>query len=68
MTNTTLKSKSNRLNVSLSMPTAIKLSALQKVLIQELGFEPSITQVVEYLINTSDILTNSKNVPNNEEK
>jgi len=50
MTNTNLKAKAQRLNVNLSLETGEKLMAVKFKVAQELGFTPSITQVVEFLI------------------
>jgi hypothetical protein len=50
MTNTNLKAKSQRLNVNLSIETGEKLMAVKFKVAEELGFTPSITQVVEFLI------------------
>jgi hypothetical protein len=48
MTNTSLKSK--RLNVNLSLETGEKLMSIRDKVAEEMGFTPSITQVVEFLI------------------
>ena len=50
MTNTNLKAKSQRLNVNLSIETGEKLMAIRDKVAEEMGFTPSITQVVEFLI------------------
>jgi hypothetical protein len=53
-----------RYGVSISAPAAERLKELQKVLEKTLGFEPSMTQVVEYLILhfKNDNLSSSQNV------
>ena len=48
MTSTNLKSK--RLNVNLSLETGEKLMAIRDKVAEEMGFTPSLTQVVEFLI------------------
>jgi hypothetical protein len=48
MTNTSLKSK--RLNVNLSFETGEKLMSIRDKVAEEMGFTPSLTQVVEFLI------------------
>jgi hypothetical protein len=44
------RSKDGRLGVSISAAAADKLLAIQKRLEAELGFEPSASQMVEYLV------------------
>jgi len=50
MTNTKLAAKSKRLAVNLSLEAGEKLLAVKFKVAEELGFTPSITQVVEHLI------------------
>lgn len=53
MTNTSgLKKKQQRLNVSINAEAANKLLQLKGEIAKYLGFEPSVTQVVEFLITT----------------
>jgi F0F1-type ATP synthase gamma subunit len=44
------KSKDGRVGISLSPVAANKLAQLKESMAEKLGFEPSATQVVEYLI------------------
>lgn len=44
-------SKSGRVGVSLSKETAEKLIELRDYLANRIGFSPSLTQVIEYLVS-----------------
>jgi hypothetical protein len=50
MTNTTLEAKNKRVTINLSIEAGEKLLAIKSTVAEELGFTPSVTQVVEYLI------------------
>ena len=56
----------NRFNVSLSKEVGVMLGDLQDELTHKLGFQPSMSQVVEHLLNayfkSTDKLTKSQNV------
>lgn len=61
--------KANRYGVTVSAQAGEQLKELQKVFERKVGFEPSLAQVVEYLISREyqdsvggDKVTNSKNV------
>jgi hypothetical protein len=61
MTNTNLKAKSQRLNVNLSFETGEKLMAIRDKVAEEMGFTPSLTQVVEFLIRKYELTINEGN-------
>ena len=50
MTNTTLEAKNKRVTINLSIEAGEKLLAIKSTVAEELGFTPSVTQVVEHLI------------------
>jgi hypothetical protein len=50
MTNTKLAAKSKRLAINLSIEAGEKLLAIKFKVAEELGFMPSVTQVVEHLV------------------
>ena len=50
MTNTKLNAKNKRVTINLSIEAGEKLLAIKSTVAEELGFTPSVTQVVEYLI------------------
>jgi hypothetical protein len=61
--------KANRYGVTVSAQAGEQLKELQKIFERKVGFEPSLAQVVEYLISREyqdsvggDKVTNSKNV------
>ena len=61
--------KANRYGVTVSAQAGEQLKELQKAFERKVGFEPSLAQVVEYLISKEyqdsvggDKMTNSKNV------
>ena len=61
--------KANRYGVTVSAQAGEQLKELQKIFERKVGFEPSLAQVVEYLISREyndsvggDKMTNSKNV------
>jgi hypothetical protein len=61
--------KANRYGVTVSAQAGEQLKELQKIFERKVGFEPSLAQVVEYLISKEyqdsvggDKVTNSKNV------
>ena len=61
--------KANRYGVTVSAQAGEQLKRLQQIFEQKVGFEPSLAQVVEYLINKEyqdsvdgDKVTDSKNV------
>jgi hypothetical protein len=61
--------KANRYGVTVSAQAGEQLKELQKAFERKVGFEPSLAQVVEYLISREyqdsvggDKVTNSKNV------
>ena len=61
--------KANRYGVTVSAQAGEQLKELQKIFERKVGFEPSLAQVVEYLISREyqdsvggDKLTDSKNV------
>jgi hypothetical protein len=61
--------KANRYGVTVSAQAGEQLKELQKAFERKVGFEPSLAQVVEYLISKEyqdsvggDKVTNSKNV------
>jgi hypothetical protein len=61
--------KANRYGVTVSAQAGEQLKELQKIFERKVGFEPSLAQVVEYLISKEyqdsvggDKMTNSKNV------
>jgi hypothetical protein len=61
--------KANRYGVTVSAQAGEQLKELQKTFERKVGFEPSLAQVVEYLISKEyqdsvggDKVTNSKNV------
>ena len=49
MTNTTLNAKSKRVVISLTVEAGEKLLAIRGKVAEELGFKPSMTQIVEFL-------------------
>jgi hypothetical protein len=50
MTNTTLEAKNKRVTINLSIEAGEKLLAIKFKVAEELGFMPSVTQVVEHLV------------------
>jgi hypothetical protein len=50
MTNTKLNAKNKRVTINLSIEAGEKLLAIKSTVAEELGFTPSVTQVVEHLI------------------
>jgi len=61
--------KANRYGITVSAQAGEQLKELQKIFERKVGFEPSLAQVVEYLISREyqdsvggDKMTNSKNV------
>jgi len=61
--------KANRYGITVSAQAGEQLKELQKIFERKVGFEPSLAQVVEYLISREyqdsvggDKVTNSKNV------
>lgn len=43
--------QASRITVSVSIPTMDRIKYLQNILAARLGFTPSITQVLDYLLN-----------------
>ena len=58
MTNTTLEAKNKRVTINLSIDAGEKLLAIKFVVAEELGFMPSVTQVVEHLIRKYELNIN----------
>jgi len=61
MTNTTLDAKNKRVTINLSIDAGEKLLAIKFVVAKELGFMPSVTQVVEHLIRKYELNINKEN-------
>jgi hypothetical protein len=61
MTNTTLEGKNKRVTINLSVDAGENLLAIKFVVAEELGFMPSVTQVVEHLIRKYELNINKGN-------
>jgi hypothetical protein len=61
MTNTTLDAKSKRVMISLTVEAGEKLLTIRGKVAEELGFKPSMTQIVEFLASKYNDNQNKEN-------
>lgn len=58
MTNTTLDAKAKRVMISITIDAGKKLYDIRDDVAKELGFKPSMTQIVEFLVRKYELTIN----------